>query len=184
MARTQRFDFLTFASLDFCSLKGKAGSAVAYQAARPDAGVSRTFLWWAWKGGAPELQAQLTAPPAAKWTGFSACLKAAAAAASACGVRRSNAETDMEKDNKPAAKAAAPKRPPVPVLDGLTATLLDEAMLRGEPLLAPYWAGRHSLQGGCGAYVTGNQQLLEVHCMAELCCRSSRHMFGAPLDIW
>lgn len=134
---------------------------MAHHAAHSDAGVSRTFLWWAWRGGADELQALLMAPPAAKLAGFSARLKAAAAAAaSACGWRRSVVvdEKDM------AAKAAPPKQPPVPVLDGLTATLLDEAMLQNEPLLAPYWAARHGLRGGCGAYITGNQGLLEVCC--------------------
>ena len=161
-----------------CSLHGKAGSAVAHQAARADAGVSRTLLWWAWAGGAAELQRQLitAAAPGFSYRLRSGLLAAAAAAASACGLRR-GAKDDAagdavggDNEKKPADKAAAAAaiakttitEAVVPVLDGLTATLLDEAMLRNEPLLEPYWSGRHGMRASCAAYVTDNQQLLEV----------------------
>lgn len=161
-----------------CSLRGKAGSAVAHQAARADAGVSRTLLWWAWAGGAAELQRQLITDASPGFSyGVRAGLRAAmAAAASACGRHRgakdaaSGDAAGGDGSKKPAdTKAAAAAAPstlkpevPVPVLDGLTATLLDEAMLRGEPLLKPYWAGRHAMRASCAAYITSNQQLLEV----------------------
>jgi hypothetical protein len=145
---------------------------VAHQAARPDAGVSRTLLWWAWAGGAAELQRQLITDPS---PGFSHGVRlglrvAAAAAVSACGLGRGheNAADSEKKPEDKAAAAAATKaktlkpEAPVPVLDGLTATLLDEAALRGEPLLKPYWAGRHAMRASCAAYVTDNQRLLEV----------------------
>ena len=157
------------------SLHGKAGGAVAHQAARADAGVSRTLLWWAWAGGAAELQRQLITHAAPGFSyGVRSGLRAAAlAAASACGLCRrvasdgaagDKAGGDAEKDK---AVTAAPKtlakpEAPVPVLDGLTATLLDEAMLRNEPLLKPYWAGRHAMRASCATCVTDNQQLLEV----------------------
>jgi hypothetical protein len=50
----------------------------------------------------------------------------------------------------------------VPVLDGLMATSLDEAALRGDPTLAPYWRSRHGLRGDCAALIAADRPLLEV----------------------
>jgi hypothetical protein len=171
-----------------CSLHGKAGGAVAHQAARADAGVSRMLLWWAWAGGAAELQRQLITSSSPGFSGGvrSGVRAAAAALATACGLCRARTDAAVgagadggkePADKAAAAAAAAPKtlqpEAPVPVLDGLTATLLDEAMLRGEPLLKPYWDRRHAMQASCAAYVSENQQLLEVRSLWPQSCRAT-----------
>lgn len=138
-----------------CSLQHSRGSAVAHHAGRADAGVARTFLWWAWSGGVPELQAKLM--PAAAPVPIMTRAKALAARLWRCG--RAEAAAGDAAEEKPVAVA---KPAVVPCLDGLTATMLDEAMLRGEPMLAPYWAARHSLRGACSAFVTSRTAQLEV----------------------
>lgn len=145
-----------------CSLRGKAGGAVAHAAAGADAGVSRTLLWWAWSGGASELQRQLIIPPAAN---PKASLGARISAALA-GLQRRRTATDANAE--PAEEALQqPAQAPVPVLDGLMATLLDEAALRGDPALAPYWRSRHGLRGDCATLINGSRPLLEVHAYAN-----------------
>lgn len=172
-----------------CSLHGKAGGAVAHQAARADAGVSRMLLWWAWAGGAAELQRQLitsSSPGFSRGVRSGVRAAAAAALASACGLCRGRTDAAVgagadggkePADKAAAAAAAAPKtlkpEAPVPVLDGLTATLLDEAMLRGEPLLKPYWERRHAMQASCAVFVSENQQLLEVRSLWPQSCRAT-----------
>lgn len=46
-------------------LHSKQG-VVVHTASRPDAGVARMLLWWAWAGGLPDLQAKLLPPPPPK----------------------------------------------------------------------------------------------------------------------
>jgi hypothetical protein len=134
---------------------------VAHAAARPDAGVSRTLLWWAWSGGASELQRQLIVPPAAKLKGG---LRARLAAVAGLRWKRKAAKPDAD-----ATKEALqqPAQAPVPVLDGLMATLLDEAALRGDPALAPYWRSRHGLRGDCAALINSSRPLLEVGALPD-----------------
>lgn len=127
---------------------------MAHAAAGADAGVSRTLLWWAWQGGATELQRQLIGPAAAK-AGVRARLMAAMASLRC----RWGAKAA---DTKPPKEAEQQEQAPVPVLDGLMATTLDEAALRGDPALASYWRSRHGVRGDCAALINANRPLLEV----------------------
>lgn len=57
---------------------------------------------------------------------------------------------------------AAPPVLRVPMLDGLTATMLDEMILRGEPQLRKYWSVRHAASPDCSRHILDNRKEIEV----------------------
>lgn len=60
-----------------------------------------------------------------------------------------------------------PKELGIPMLDGLTATMLDERILRGEPQLQSYWSERLSADPKCSLHITEHRKLVEVGALLD-----------------
>jgi hypothetical protein len=156
--------------LDLQVAKQSGGRVVAHTAQLPDAGLSRAWLWWAWNQGSEGMNKLLAPPPPPR------SARAAERAGGAAGKlkqllgRRLHALSARLRRRKGGAEAdeedrQREKQPRLaPVFDGLLTTVVEEAVLRGEPLLAGYWRAYDALDGaGCRAAVEGpDVQLIQV----------------------
>lgn len=84
-----------------------------------------------------------------------------------CTGRRKRRQQDGEGADSGATASALPltKKPKelgIPMLDGLTATMMDERILRGEPQLQSYWSERLSADTKCSRHITDHRKLVEV----------------------
>jgi hypothetical protein len=95
----------------------------------------------------------------------------------------------------PSFAAGVVTTPSDPMLDGLSAVMLDEKILRSEPHLRKYWEGRQDIDTACSKHITEQWTLVEVsrgighiHLSVEIArlhgnCRKTSSMSGIPLYI-
>jgi len=158
---------------------GLDGRCVAHVARLPDTGLNRVFLWWVWNQGSDGMRVLLAPPPpppteaaAGEEVGAGAvrsALRRAGAAvrgALACGRRKQAGGEGVSAGDEKAdgGRTVTKERHQLsPVLDGLLTTLLEEHMLRSEPLLSSYWSAYESLDGaGCRAVRERDVGLVQV----------------------
>lgn len=74
-------------------------------------------------------------------------------------------ESEASTANPPLPTTSLTQKPAamdLPMLDGLTATMLDEEILRGEPQLKHYWSSRLAAKNSCSQHITEHRAAVEV----------------------
>jgi hypothetical protein len=151
------------------SLRGAraaGGRSVAHTVGARDTGLNRAFLWWCWNQGSDGLAKVLAPPPPAapapaKDAAAAKDASDAPPAARGCGALAAAARRAPGLARLLAPRA--PRPPPLPpVLDGLFTTMVEEMMLRREPLLGSYWHAFSSLDAaGCASVRERNVPLVQ-----------------------